>query len=436
MDGTQIYNNFRSGDPQILAAMADSIAELSRGYLDEAKAIAELQVRMSKSWTGASGDAAYAGAGPLGKAFEETAFPLDETTNAMNTQTASLATAKTSVVPVPPAPEKPSGWSVALKAAVPIVGPSMAASDISSYQDGMSKHNAANETNVRVMDQYASATNSTKSTIPMDYQPLPFDGASVGVRAARPNVTVGTAVSEYTGATHASSTVAPGVGSSMGGNPASAVPTLSGAGNVTAAGPTSGGAGPAVTPPPNLSGTQVPTQGGTGTSAYLPGMPGYRGSDTQRPGSRGGITGTGGGAISGPARNNSAAGRLYASDDEGTGRGSGRSSSSAGRGGSSAAGDRLARGGGAAAEERLGQNRLGGGKSTGAGNLGSAAAAEEAAAGRSTARSATGTPMGAAGQRGRGEDDGEHQRPDYLIEPDPDSIFGSDVRTTPPVIGE
>jgi hypothetical protein len=44
--------------------------------------------------------------------------------------------------------------------------------------------------------------------------------------------------------------------------------------------------------------------------------------------------------------------------------------------------------------------------------------------------------MGGAGRRGEGDEDGEHQRPDFLIEPDPDALFGTDQRTTPPVIGE
>jgi hypothetical protein len=43
--------------------------------------------------------------------------------------------------------------------------------------------------------------------------------------------------------------------------------------------------------------------------------------------------------------------------------------------------------------------------------------------------------MGAGGH-GRGEDDGEHQRPSYLVEADPDSLFGTDQMTAPPVIGE
>lgn len=45
-------------------------------------------------------------------------------------------------------------------------------------------------------------------------------------------------------------------------------------------------------------------------------------------------------------------------------------------------------------------------------------------------------PMGAGGRRGEGEEDDEHQRPDFLIEADPDAIFGTDQRTSPPVIGE
>jgi hypothetical protein len=40
-----------------------------------------------------------------------------------------------------------------------------------------------------------------------------------------------------------------------------------------------------------------------------------------------------------------------------------------------------------------------------------------------------------AGRGQRGKDDEEHKRASYLVEADPDSIFGSDERTAPPVIG-
>nr|CTQ94551.1 glycine-rich protein [Kibdelosporangium sp. MJ126-NF4] len=43
--------------------------------------------------------------------------------------------------------------------------------------------------------------------------------------------------------------------------------------------------------------------------------------------------------------------------------------------------------------------------------------------------------MGGGGARGEGGEDEEHQRPSYLVEPDPDATFGSDQMTAPPVIG-
>jgi hypothetical protein len=44
--------------------------------------------------------------------------------------------------------------------------------------------------------------------------------------------------------------------------------------------------------------------------------------------------------------------------------------------------------------------------------------------------------MGQGAKGGKGEEDAEHQRASYLVEADPESIFGgSDERTVPPVIG-
>ncbi|MEV7549601.1 hypothetical protein AB0N89_08265 [Amycolatopsis sp. NPDC089917] len=44
--------------------------------------------------------------------------------------------------------------------------------------------------------------------------------------------------------------------------------------------------------------------------------------------------------------------------------------------------------------------------------------------------------MGGRGQHADGDEDTEHQRPTYLVEGDPDEVFGTDMRTAPPVIGE
>jgi hypothetical protein len=43
--------------------------------------------------------------------------------------------------------------------------------------------------------------------------------------------------------------------------------------------------------------------------------------------------------------------------------------------------------------------------------------------------------MMGAGRGAKGQGDGEHKRAAYLVEADPDSIFGTDERTAPPVIG-
>ncbi len=88
----------------------------------------------------------------------------------------------------------------------------------------------------------------------------------------------------------------------------------------------------------------------------------------------------------------------------------------------------------------------GSGSASGAARPGGVGAAE-AAAGRGMgglgggAAGGRGGPgmgggMGGRGQQADGDEDTEHQRPTYLVEGDPDEVFGTDMRTAPPVIGE
>ncbi|MGW4832027.1 hypothetical protein ACWEOG_30870 [Amycolatopsis japonica] len=93
----------------------------------------------------------------------------------------------------------------------------------------------------------------------------------------------------------------------------------------------------------------------------------------------------------------------------------------------------------------------GGGSTPGSGSASGAArpggiGAAEAAAGRGMGglgggAAGRGGPgmgggMGGRGQQSEGDEDTEHQRPTYLVEGDPDEVFGTDMRTAPPVIGE
>lgn len=90
-------------------------------------------------------------------------------------------------------------------------------------------------------------------------------------------------------------------------------------------------------------------------------------------------------------------------------------------------------------------NATGAGAASGAARPGGIGAAE-AAAGRgmgglgSGGASGRGSGMGGGGmgrgQKGEGDEDTEHSRPTYLVEGDPDEVFGTDLRTAPPVIGE
>lgn len=81
------------------------------------------------------------------------------------------------------------------------------------------------------------------------------------------------------------------------------------------------------------------------------------------------------------------------------------------------------------------------GSGSGAAKPGGVGAAESAA-GRgmggaaAPGKSSTSGGMGAGRGKGEGDEDQEHQRPTYLVEGDPDEVFGSNERTSPPVIGE
>ncbi|HJQ48210.1 MAG TPA: hypothetical protein VJ870_18095 [Amycolatopsis sp.] len=95
-------------------------------------------------------------------------------------------------------------------------------------------------------------------------------------------------------------------------------------------------------------------------------------------------------------------------------------------------------GGGASSGASTGSGALTGGKATGAvgAEAGAAGAAAKAGAAGASGTAGRGGMSGmGGGHGGKGGEDEEHQRPSYLIEEDPDSLFGTDEKTAPPVIG-
>ncbi|HEX6357748.1 PPE domain-containing protein [Actinophytocola sp.] len=193
----------------------------------------------------------------------------------------------------------------------------------------------------------------------------------------------------------------PGGGSGSGGSgtsPSSDLPGLPGPGQFPTPGTGGGGGGGQPGPNPNF-----------GTPLPIGGLPGPTGGDLDRSG-----RGFGGGRGFGPG-------------GSGYGGGPGSSYGPGGSGGSgpgSGQGSAPGRGPG-----------MGGGFGPGA----AAAAAEGGALGRggpAGGRGVGGGMMPPGGRRGEGDEDSEHQRASYLVEGDPDAVFGTDEMTAPPVIGE
>jgi hypothetical protein len=161
--------------------------------------------------------------------------------------------------------------------------------------------------------------------------------------------------------------------------------------------------------PPNVNLPSLPIGSGTGTSGFSPNSPTNFGPGPGGPGLGGG------GIPGGPA----AAG--------GGGGFGGAFGGGFGPGGAPRPGGGFGPlGGGSAAGANAGMGPGG----PGAGGLGAGRGGPGAAGGRGA-----GGMGGMGGGKGEGGEDAEHQRPSYLVEPDPDATFGTDQMTAPPVIG-
>jgi hypothetical protein len=204
-----------------------------------------------------------------------------------------------------------------------------------------------------------------------------------------------------------------GPGGPGGGGPGGpGTPGFPGGTNPGGAGPGGGGrpGGPGGPGSPGFPGGG----GGPGDGGGFPGMPigggpGLGGgSDFERGGGGRGPGGAGGRGF-GPGGSSSGFGGSGPGSTGGSGPGAGgRGPGGMGPGGAGGAGALAA------------EHAAGGGRGLGAGGRGGAG----------------GQMGGMGGGRGQGEDDGEHQRPSYLVEGDPESLFGTDEMTAPPVIGE
>lgn len=415
MDGKTIYENFTTGPGgERLHGAAAILRKVEAEYEMWAADVRELTAKMESAWSGDAAGAARRGAGPLVVEHEMARPELTTAQDLTIRQVDSFDQAKNSVQPIPNQPEKPGFWDN-----VTSLG---GASD--DYESQMRGYNGANDQNVQVMRQYEDSSNYNASGMPQSYgnltpdqseivigsepkTPPPDDGGPPGERNRPPNIN-GTDQSGTNGwtppgnvTTQPAQTTTP-----SGWTPPSS--TLPGQPPVNTL---------PVNPPPNIG---YPPPGGWPPGTLPPGAlpPGSRPPGGQfPPGSRppgGGPYGPGGpGGSGGPGSGQGMRG--------GGGGGGGFGPGGSGAGGPGAGGPRSGAMGGAGGmfgggdDHHNNQNRGG----SGAGARGG------------------GAPMGggAGGAGGKGEEDLEHQAPSYLLESDPDAIFGTDEITAPPVIG-
>jgi len=416
MTGEQIYTNFYGGtgdDGRGLTASASTVNAVSQAYANRAESIMKLTQRMEASWQGDAAGAAQRGAAPLAVEHRLAAKDIDQTRAAINDQVNAFTTAKKNVIEVPATPKKPGFFDNV----VTLGG----AND--SYEAKMARVNAANDTNLAAMTAYESQSSSARSGMPDFASNLQDDKASVGIqKPTPPPPPIGIEPPPGTGnPTRTGQNRPPGTSNPPGTNNQQFV------GPHQTGGPDGPGNTNQTTPP------QITTPGGFPGGPDRPGFPGGPGgpfgpNGPFGPGGQNGPGGTGGpGGPFGPVGSfgpggsggGPGSGGMRGFGPGGSGFGPGGSGSGAGGSGSgSGAGARgFGPGAGAAAAEGA----------AGRGGVGGVGAAGRGGAGG----------MGMGGGRGReGGEDGEHERPTYLVEPDPHDTFGTDEITAPPVIGE
>jgi hypothetical protein len=363
--------------------------------------------RLESAWSGQSGDAARSGLRPLAEVATSASTALHDSQNALTDQGHAFQSTRDSLQDV--SDESPS------RDAVDVVTPWD-----TDTEDKINQRNAAVQQNNQIYQGFTATSDGHAQKMPIDYGQVPdaADGTFnlgstpgtdttpvTGQQHDRQNVTTGTYDNQQRPDTYSSSVEPPGSVTPWQGQqsqdhqvspPNVQVPAASYDTGTHTAGyvPPSPGAGGTVPPgfgPTGSGSPYVPgSAGGFGPGGgFVSGVPGSLGTGTGSPGVR--VPGSGGGSGSG-------------SLPPGGGRGApGKSSGTGQLGGVNEPG-----------------MKGGGGSGTGAPG----------------ARGANGMPMGAGAGKGGKEEDTEKKAASYLLEPDPNALFGYDGKATPPVIGK
>lgn len=448
MTPEQIYWNFHTGDSAPLTGTAEGMRNLVGAYHELVAGVIGLRSRQSGAWTG---DAALAAAGrsdELVTSLRDSAELMDSCVRSHDAQETAFTGALHNVRLMPEVPEKPGPLDLAKE--IVEHGPAAPFEKLADYRDAVLAYQEAAQHNLAVMDEYYWRTTDNMD-IPADYpRPVlteadtvtarPIDGMTarpLDGMTAEPVPAIGDPGGDPGGGS--------GGGPGGGGLPVAGVGTPGGGGGSGGTGPGGGG--------PDLPGVDVggldgppggdqPPPGGTSPS----GDPGKYTIDTARyvppPGEPplvrlppGGAGGPGDpGTVLGPGPRDTTPDRSR-EDRRGEREGTTYAArADVGADGGAGLGWPLAAG-----QDRTGGDAVSGGHSgRGAGVPGSAGAGGSPGTfGTSGARAGGpgGSGVGAPMSRQREEEDREHTRPEYLIEPDPEGLFGGAGSASSPVIG-
>jgi hypothetical protein len=423
-DPNTVYRQVQLADPGQVDNVAQSWNNIGDALDNVNQVLSTGAQNGANGWTGAAADAALSFHTQVAKWTAVTTQAAYTASANVSNQGGSASVAKYTM-------PKPINYGMTQAIADFVANPF----SVGTIQHKLNQAQQNHQQIATIAQQYGSSLHQASQQMPAMGPTPTFSGSGSSPAPSMP--AIGGSGQHVTGG--GSGAVAPGSGGSGGGGSSGGGSAGGGHGSggggwsppVSSPGPVSGpapGPGPtpgAGVPPPPVTTTQGfdggggPGGGGVGTypGGGLPGGgSGGSGGGYGGPGGTPGIGAPGfGGGWSGGSGGGFGPG---GGGSSGFGRGSG-----SGFGGAS---------GGAAGRGGLSS---GSGSSSGAG---ATSAAEEAA----MQRGATGS-TGAAGQSGmgagrgqKGAQDQEHKRPSFLVEPDADSIFGTDQMTAPPVIGE
>lgn len=365
-------------------AMGD---DLTGFQADFARALASSET----TWTGTNADAARRSVAELGNSGGAIGQAAQLAGVVTHQQSQALATAKNSM---PPPPAHVFTAQAAQQQLQTITDP-VALATQAATDHAVAAQQQAHQQAAMVVREYDTTVAQTSAAMPA-FAPAP----AVVHSPAGPGQPSGPAPSSSGGTRHGGG-FAPyrAAGSGLGGSPSptgsggvTGVPT--GAGAVGQPGAVNLGSGPGQTTSSDYVGP-TPPGGSSPGGSFSGGVP--SGTSPYLPGSSGNPGGVGG-----------------------SGAGVGSSRLGAGAGGSGAGGEGAQSGTGA----RSGTGAAEDAATTGGGTGARGAAGNE------------GSPMMGGARGGKGTGDDEHKRPEYLLESDPESLFGTDEKTAPPVIGE